>query len=536
MDSSTLLFIHNIGYIVDAILLVVLIVFISLKTRSHAEGRLVAYVLVFVLIFDVSHLIGVNVSDPDISRDILMANLGVPFISVFLAHFIFIMMGTVKKEKTALVVMYSVSFLITLFFIVFPDYFLLPSVSKLYFPEYYVAGSLDWAQRLWGNILVPGYFFIKMILKYRASDVILKNRIRYMLVAMLGGYFFGAFAIPLVFSSYPTVFGVVIDPVWSILFVPLFVGPFTYAVVKYELADIKVVAKQALGYFVLIELVGIFISLFILFTDFIRQSFPAMPGWMLPIFFSVIFVSIGILVWRRLSEIDLLKYEFITVVTHKFRTPLTRIKWAAEDITSFVPAAKSNNIDVILESERQLLALTDILVHMSAADLSRFDYNPAPIDVEGVFTNLSAQYLSRAQRKNISLSFSAAQGMFIMADVEKSGFIFQILLDNALNYTPEGGSISVKAYPDRDGKYGVIEVSDTGIGMSRETISKLFSRFYRGRNARHADTEGMGIGLFMVKSIVEKQDGKIYVKSDGEGKGSTFSIHFPASSKKANIV
>jgi signal transduction histidine kinase len=215
------------------------------------------------------------------------------------------------------------------------------------------------------------------------------------------------------------------------------------------------------------------------------------------------------------------------VVTHKFRTPLTRIKWAIEDVASVVPSEKKESVDTILESERQLLAMTNILVHLSAADATRFDYHPAPMDVAKLFEELTVQYDIRAKRKGIVLSFSTTPRLSIMADPEKSGFIFQILLDNALNYTAAGGSISVHAFPDADGKHGAIEVSDTGIGMSRETASRVFRRFYRGENARHTDTEGMGIGLFMAKSIVEKQDGRIYVRSEGEGKGSTFSIHMP---------
>ncbi|MDR3558626.1 MAG: HAMP domain-containing sensor histidine kinase [Candidatus Pacebacteria bacterium] len=302
---------------------------------------------------------------------------------------------------------------------------------------------------------------------------------------------------------------------------------------KHDPLNIKMVAKQAIVYFILIEIVGVLISLFILFTDYIRQTFPELPIWILPIMFSVVFVTIGIMIWRRLSEADVLKYEFITVVTHKFRTPLTRIKWAAEDVVTVVPSEKKDRVDAILESERQLLALTDILVHLSAADVSRFDYHPLPMDVGAIFTDLSAQYEARAERKGVKLSFSSTPHMSIMADPEKSMFIFQILLDNALNYTPTGGSISVRSYPDSEGRHGKIEVSDTGIGMSKETSSRVFNRFYRGENARHADTEGMGIGLFMAKSIVEKQDGKLSVRSEGEGKGSTFSISMPLDRNRA---
>jgi len=291
--------------------------------------------------------------------------------------------------------------------------------------------------------------------------------------------------------------------------------------------DIKTVAKYALGYFILVEAVGILISLLILFTDYIRQSFPDMPVWILPIILSVISISTGVLVWRRLSQIDFLKYEFITIMTHKFRTPLTRIKWAVNDMASSVPLDKKSNIDAILESESQLLALTNTLVHLSASDVSRFDYHAVPMDMAKISEDLRAQYDARAKKKGITISFSSSPGMCVMADEEKIGFVFQILLDNAMSYTPDGGSISMNARPDTDGRHGIIEVSDTGIGMSRETASRVFRRFYRGENARHTDTEGMGIGLFMAKSMVEKQGGKISVQSEGESKGTTFSIHLP---------
>ena len=412
------------------------------------------------------------------------------------------------------------SILLAASFLIFPDAFLLQSVPKLYFPNYYQAGELYWLIVLWCTV-VQAYSLVELFLAYRPADPIMKNRIICLLIGYVLGYGFGSLA-------YFLTFNIPVDPVWSSFFIPMFSIPFTYALIKYELSDIRIIAKQALIYFILIEILGVIISLFILFTDYIRQTFPNLPIWTLPIFFAILFVSVGVFIWRRLSETDVLKYEFITVVTHKFRTPLTRIKWAAEDISGIIPAEKKESIDTILESEKQLLTLTNILVHLSAADVSRFDYHPAPMDIGQLFTDLSAQYAIRAKRKGIVISFSSSPGLFVLADAEKSIFIFQILLDNALNYTPAGnGSISVRAYVSQNGKHGVIEVSDTGIGMSPETASRVFRRFYRGENAKHTDTEGMGIGLFIAKSIVEKQDGKIYVRSEGEGKGSTFSIYLP---------
>src|ERR1035437_9984146 len=153
--------------------------------------------------------------------------------------------------------------------------------------------------RIVSNFTIPIYGIIEMVLSYRFADSISKNRIKYISVGIFLGYFFGFLAIPLVFISKPVLFGVLIDPVWSIFFVPLFAIPFTYAVVKYELADIKIVAKQALGWLVLIEIVGVFISLLIFFIDYIRQTFPYMPNWFLLIVLPFFFFLFGAGVWRR---------------------------------------------------------------------------------------------------------------------------------------------------------------------------------------------------------------------------------------------
>jgi signal transduction histidine kinase len=451
-----------------------------------------------------------------------MFNLSMLFAGTFCVHAVLAFLCKDRKQWYILALLYVSELFVTVFFLIHPDLFLLPSVPKMYFPNYYNPGLLNWTRLAFVYGVCFTYTLAELIMAYRAStgDVKRRNQLKYFIIAIIGGY--GAGFVPNFL-----VYNIPIDPLWGMSFLVLAAIPVIYDSLKYEFMNIKIVAKQALGWLVLIEIVGVFISLTIFFIDYIRQTFPDMPIWILPIMLAVVFVLIGAGVWRRLSETDVLKYEFITVITHKFRTPLTRIKWAAEDVAGAVPMEKRGDIDTILESERQLLALTDTLVHLSAADVSSLDYHMSPISIESIFQDLSSQYSARAKRKGVDLSFSVPSDIFIMIDPEKSSFIFQILLDNALSYTPPGGSIAVRAYPDPNGKRGNIEVSDTGIGMSPETASRVFKRFYRGANARHADTEGIGIGLFMAKSIAEKQNGKISVKSEGEGKGSTFSIRLP---------
>jgi signal transduction histidine kinase len=519
MTGSTFLLIHNIGYISSSILIICLAILIYVKDHKQIANKLMIGGFICVALFSISHLIAVNINNSVLSQEILTFNLSTIFIGVFLTHATLNIIGKAKKRKTIIVILYAVSIALATFFLIFPDTFLLTSVPKMYFPNYYQGGSLYGLMIVW-NIAVSVYSIVELALAYHTTDLVLKNRIKYLAFGYVFGYGFGS-------AAYFLVVNIPVDPIWSSFFIPMFSIPFTYAVLKYELMDIKIIAKQAFLFAITVVGVGGIITLLNFSNQWIESTYPIFPFWIMPLASAFIAVVLGFFVWQKIRETDVLKYEFITVITHKFRTPLTRIKWAAEDTAASVPQEKKKNIDAILESERQLLALTDTLVHLSAADVSNFDYHPSPIDIESLFQDLSNQYGIRAERRGVKLSFSATPGMFIMIDAEKSIFVFQILIDNALNYTPTGGSITVKAYPDPNGKRGTIEVSDTGIGMSPETASRVFKRFYRGANARHADTEGMGIGLFMAKSIAEKQNGKISVKSEGEGKGSTFSIHLP---------
>jgi signal transduction histidine kinase len=527
MSGSILLLIHNIGFSISVAAGIAGGLFFFLNNKRSIMNIMASLTFLAAVVFIVSHIIGVNISAPLLSSDVLMFNLSIFFIGVFNVHAVLGFLNKARDRRYVLALLYASGLSMVIFFLIYPDLFLLPSVPKMYFPDYYNPGLLNWTRLafLYGVCLT--FMITELFIAYRSSDNIQKqNQIKYFIIALVCAYGTG-------FTPNFLVYNIYIDPLWGMTFL-LFAGILLiYDSLKYEFMNVKIIAKQALGYLVLIEIIGVFISLLIFFIDYIRQTFPDMPIWILPIVLAIVFVLIGAGIWRRLSETDVLKYEFITVITHKFRTPLTRIKWAAEDIAGDVPLQKKENINTILESERQILAMTDTLVHLSAANVSNFDYHPSPINIESLFQDLSNQYGVRAERKGIDLSFSTTPGMFIMVDAEKSSFIFQILLDNALSYTPAGGSIAVRACPDPNGRRGTIEVTDTGIGMSQETASRVFKRFYRGANARRADTEGMGIGLFMAKSIAEKQNGKISVKSEGEGKGSTFSIRLPLYKKSA---
>lgn len=521
---STALIIHNIGYIIDSGLLVFLILLIFIKNKRSLANITFALSLVAVLVFTVSHVMGVNTIDPQTSRDILMFNLSIIFVSCFLAHSVLILIGKAKQQRPAIVTIYAISIALFAFYLISPDSFLVVSHAKLYFPNYYVAGNLHWIMRLVSNILIPLYFLIQMGLAYRTGDSIMKNRIKYLFVAIALGYSLGWLAIVLVFFDYPTLFGFVVDPVYSIFFVPLFGITFTYTALKYQLMDIKIIAKQAFIYAIITSSIGIFITIFNLFSEIIQNQYPLFPDWLLPMISSIIAVSIGAIVWKKLRESDMLKYEFITVVTHKFRGPLTQISWISESLLPTVSAEVRDQIQQIRNANQRLLEMTNTLVRVSDSDNSEYSYQRKPIRLGKIVYETIPEYRDRAALKGISMKYSDDSILALPLDETKIKFVIQILLDNAVNYTPSNGSISVDTKDSPNGKSVILRVTDTGIGIAKDEQNKIFQKFWRSGAATRADINGMGIGLFIARNIVDRHGGKMWAVSEGLNRGTTFFV------------
>lgn len=531
MADNALLLVHNIGFLINGALLLFLITLVFIK--GHKENGRTLFILGFISIFVwvMSHVIGVNIADPQLSRFVLMFHISILFISCFIAHFIFVFLGKEREQRIPIIIFYVLSVLLAVIYIVFPDTLITDSIPKMYFPNYYVAGSLHWAMNILSNVIIPAYFLIYMAIQYPSQSDLMKSRIKYVFFGFLFGYSLGGLGIPLVFTSNPVFFGITIDPVYSILFVPLFTIPFTYAVLKYDVIDIRIVAKHAFQYAISVAVVGILIGLLVFSDDIIRFYVPSFPGWIIPLVSSLVAVSISFFIWNKLRQADELKYNFITVVTHKFRTPLTQIRWATEEFSQNIPNEFKDRVRQIQQANIRLIELTDLLAHVSDSDTTDFAYHFHEQRVDEIPMALLPEYVRRSAIKNITFSVEGASVEYALIDDGQMRFVLQTLFDNALSYTPEGGAIRVtlteERAADKKVRAVVISVTDNGIGISREEIGKLFEKFWRSKRAYNMDTEGMGIGLFMCRHIIEKHKGTLSVTSEGEGKGSTFSIRIP---------
>jgi len=409
--------------------------------------------------------------------------------------------------------------LLAMFYLLFPDAFLYASIPKLYFPNYYVAG--------YGYFLIVLFFAfgfgasMRMLAKaYKRTDANHRNRIAYYMTSILLCYPLGAIGF---FLAY----GFEIDPIFSIPF-NFFIIPLAYGVLRYDILDVRQAARKAFGYTVFVLGTALFILGANIGNNFLHVIYPELPGWILPLSSSLLIVLFAGFIWERMKDIEVLKYEFITVVTHKFRTPLTRIKWASEIIKRQAHETDEEKLALseIENANEHLVELTDILVNLRRENEAGYLYDFVDSDLCAAVEKAVKSMKARIDAKEISLTVDCpSKAVFASIDQRRMAFALQIVMENSITYTPKGGKVKVRISASDSNAH--IRVIDSGIGIAKEDLNHVFSKFWRSKEARTTDTEGMGIGLFMAREIIERHDGQILVESGGVGKGATFLIKLP---------
>lgn len=230
----------------------------------------------------------------------------------------------------------------------------------------------------------------------------------------------------------------------------------------------------------------------------------------------------------KLKRMDETKDEFISMASHQLRTPLTSVK-------GYVSMVLDGDVGPISDQQRELLNqsfqssqrmanLISDLLNLSRINTGKFVIELSPVDLRGVVTAELEQLREMAVDKNIKLTYDPpADFPTLMLDDGKMHQVVMNLIDNALYYTPAGGSVTVTLTETPTAVE--FRVIDTGIGVPRDSERHLFTKMYRAENARRARPDGTGLGLFMVKKVVIEQKGAIIFETE-EGKGSTFGFKF----------
>lgn len=237
----------------------------------------------------------------------------------------------------------------------------------------------------------------------------------------------------------------------------------------------------------------------------------------------------------ELRRLERLRREFVSNVSHELKTPLASISAYAETLLDGGledPEANQLFISRILEQAERLHVLILDLLQLARLETHEETFDLVPTDVVPVLEASVEEHSAVARAKSIDLIFEAATDAkrpFVLADADGLRTIVDNLLDNAVNYTPPEGRVTVRWGVNQDEVW--FEVEDTGVGIPRELQQRIFERFFRVDRARSREMGGTGLGLAIVKHLCQVFGGSVSVDSR-LGKGSRFAVRLPASPSK----
>jgi two-component system phosphate regulon sensor histidine kinase PhoR len=231
----------------------------------------------------------------------------------------------------------------------------------------------------------------------------------------------------------------------------------------------------------------------------------------------------------ELRRLERVRQDFVANVSHEFKTPLTAIQGFAETLLSGALDDRANRkrfVEIIREHARRLARLTDDLLKLSRIEAGQLELEFRPIRVAALVNGCVETARFKAEPRGLRVFVCLPSDLpQVLADGAQVGEVLQNLLDNALQYTPPGGEIKVKAHSN--GREVVFTVEDTGIGIPESDLERIFERFYRVDAARSREAGGTGLGLSIARHIVDAHGGKIWVES-AVGRGSCFHFSIPA--------
>jgi len=502
------------------------------KNKKSPYGKTFLMLSLTFAIWAISYAIWLTKSDAESallwSR---MLNLGATLIPVFFLHFVLSFLGQNKTKKNLLRFGY-ISTILFSFLSFSPGY--VTSVIK-------VGGFSFWPQAgpIYTIFLVINFIFLFGYALLLLADAVFNRKLppesmmqgRYILFGSLISVIGGS-------ANFPLMYGYSFPAYLSLLsiFHPFF---WSYGAIKYQFFNVKVLSSQLLVFM---------LWMFLLIRTFISETIEEqiISGVLL-----VVTVIVGLLLIqsvvkevkarekieklakelkqanKKLEEMGEQKSQFLSIASHQFRSPLTAIKGYTslilEGSYGEIPEKIKEPISNIYASAQNLVIVVEDFLNISRIEQGRMEYNFEKTDVGKLVAGIVEEIRPVAEQRNLKFDFKAPAGetFFSNIDANKMRQVIINTIDNSAKYTPAGW---IKVSIDKhDGKI-LISVADSGVGISKENIGKLFTMFTRTGNAHKVNVMGTGLGLYVAKQIVEAQGGRIWAESPGEGKGSTFFV------------
>lgn len=241
------------------------------------------------------------------------------------------------------------------------------------------------------------------------------------------------------------------------------------------------------------------------------------------------------IVQDRTREVELLKSknEFIAVAAHQLRTPLSAVNWAFESLLK-EPLNESQKelVNTGLAASTNLLKVVEDLLHVAEIEEGRFGYQFQKINLVDFLRSVieQASLVAREYKIKVYMEPPPETSMEIEADPEKLGLALSNLLENAIKYNVENGRVVIGVERLAESPFIQVNVADTGMGIAKEDMEKLFTKFFRGENVKTKETAGSGFGLYIVKNIIQRHGGRIWAESE-LGRGSVFHFTLPTDAR-----
>jgi signal transduction histidine kinase len=230
----------------------------------------------------------------------------------------------------------------------------------------------------------------------------------------------------------------------------------------------------------------------------------------------------------RLVEADRLKDEFVALISHDLRTPLTSIMGYSElalddELDPPLDDERRGYLEVVSRSSHRLLRLVDDLLFVARLQAGRLDLTPALLDLREVARQATTEAQRPAEAKGVELVFHGDTAVEVEADRGRMFQLLDNLVSNAIKFTPEGGRVEVEVSSN---EAAVLEIRDTGVGLTDDDAARVFERFFRTESAVEGQVQGTGLGLYIAQAIAEAHGGTIRA-APREGGGAVFRVELP---------
>lgn len=237
---------------------------------------------------------------------------------------------------------------------------------------------------------------------------------------------------------------------------------------------------------------------------------------------------------EQLKKMDKQKSEFINLASHQLRGPVASLKGYSSMILegSYGPISKKIEgvVTRLSQSSNALALIIDDFLNLSRIERGKIEFNFTEGNLKEVVDSAVEELKQKALDKKLKLTFTAKKGNYILnMDAEKVRQIVSNLIDNSIKYTPKG---SIKVHLSEDAGKVLLEVTDTGIGVPPQDMDKLFKKFSRLANANEENIQGTGLGLYLAKEVMNAHNGKIWIESEGQDKGSSFFVEFKTKERR----